>query len=207
LKKGHKQQQSEILDMYEPHWSAANRYLEMASGGGAEAGSTSSVPSSPPQTAAVTASTSTITTPNMQHQQQQHVKDMSNLTLFRSNSALKSPLSPLSPLSPSSTLGRAHSVSGPGGTLAGSRNQMKSIARPGIDSVEWENNKEMLQDSEGQATSSGLITLVMEPVNTAPGIAPPTARIGSDLTATMKSTTNTIMALPQPEMELLPGEP
>src|SRR5690554_6023630 len=33
LRKGHQQKQPSVtLDMYEPHWSAANRYLEMASG-------------------------------------------------------------------------------------------------------------------------------------------------------------------------------
>ncbi|KAF9291663.1 Bud site selection protein, Revert to axial protein 1 [Mortierella alpina] len=34
-KKNHRQQPSVTLDMYEPHWSAANRYLEMSDSGGA----------------------------------------------------------------------------------------------------------------------------------------------------------------------------
>ncbi|KAG0031497.1 Bud site selection protein, Revert to axial protein 1 [Podila clonocystis] len=83
LKKGHEQRSSVTLDMYEPHWSAANRYLEMS-------GDTRPSP---------------IPEDNNNHyvtQNDQQLKDKS------SDPMLLQASSPKSPLSPSSTLGRPH---------------------------------------------------------------------------------------------------
>lgn len=82
LKKGHEQKSSVTLDMYEPHWSAANRYLEMS-------GEARPPPIPEDNNQDVTHDI-------------QHLKDKSSdpLTLQAG--------SPKSPLSPSSTLGRPH---------------------------------------------------------------------------------------------------
>ncbi|KAG0024994.1 Bud site selection protein, Revert to axial protein 1 [Podila clonocystis] len=83
LKKSHEQRSSVTLDMYEPHWSAANRYLELS-------GDTR--PSPIPED----------NKNNYVTQNDQQLKDKS------SDPMLLQASSPKSPLSPSSTLGRPH---------------------------------------------------------------------------------------------------
>ncbi|KAG0092105.1 Bud site selection protein, Revert to axial protein 1 [Podila epicladia] len=81
-KKGHEQKSSVTLDMYEPHWSAANRYLELS-------GETRPPPIPEDKNQDVTHSS-------------HHLKDKSSDPLMLQAG------SPKSPLSPSSTLGRPH---------------------------------------------------------------------------------------------------
>ncbi|KAG0339163.1 Bud site selection protein, Revert to axial protein 1 [Podila horticola] len=82
LKKGHEQKSSVTLDMYEPHWSAANRYLEMS-------GETRPPPIQEDNNQ------------NVAHNGQQLKDKGSDAMLLQASS-------PKSPLSPSSTLGRPH---------------------------------------------------------------------------------------------------
>ncbi|GJJ76156.1 hypothetical protein EMPS_08515 [Entomortierella parvispora] len=169
LKKGHKHKPSVTPEMYEPHWSAANRYLELTSSG---AGS-SSAPSSPPLAKEATttiALSSTTAAP--------HVRELSSepITLFHG-------VSPKSPLSPSTTLGRAYSVSGPGGTIAGSTPLRRGMTRSGRGS------QELIQETGGAMSTRPTTTTITTALRTAPSIAPP-AHAGSDATGTT-ATTNT----------------
>ncbi|KAG0044688.1 Bud site selection protein, Revert to axial protein 1 [Gryganskiella cystojenkinii] len=177
MSKVHQKKPSVTLEMYEPHWSAANRYLELSSGGAA--GSSSSSPS---QTTGQTA----FSTPLIP-------RDLSEPMLFKASAT------PKSPLSPSTTLGRAYSFNGTAATAGGSSaNMIRSLSRPS------EGTQELLNDSEGPRSSSGTTGLAATPtpapIKTAvvPRRAPPIAaapiisplRVPSDANLSAKSASN-----------------
>ncbi|KAF9577640.1 Bud site selection protein, Revert to axial protein 1, partial [Lunasporangiospora selenospora] len=130
--KGHQTKPSITLDMYEPHWSAANRYLEISGndrpGGASFNGNKSNVSDYDEAVASPMLTTATDSNPSTAHYPHQNLNNNNNNnnrsnpnqpdqnnTHFKESSAplLLNTALPLSPISPTSTLGHANSLVGP----------------------------------------------------------------------------------------------